>query len=120
MPEDNFTFRVTDGWIRDLASTPTPNDPWPCTHWDEQLLADQIRFLDVQSELGVNHNVVWGLFVDRAWPVPFENVISPPRAELLQSFVQAAQARGVKILSGVGIYSWGFEEVIRQVPSEEA
>ena len=51
--ENAFTFRVTDGWLRDLASEPTPHDPWPCIRWDDQLLADQIRSLEVQAELGV-------------------------------------------------------------------
>ena len=120
MTDETFTYRVTDGWIRDLASEPTPRDPWPCLRWDEQLLADQTRFLEVQAELGVDHNVVWGLFVDRAWPVPFTRVISAPRKAMLHAFVEAAHHRGVKVLSGVGVYSWGFEEVIRQVPGVSA
>ena len=42
-----FSYRVTDGWLRDLASEPTPSDPWPCIRWDDRLLADQMNFLDV-------------------------------------------------------------------------
>src|SRR3954452_1084578 len=118
--ETAFCYRVTDGWLRDVASEPTPGQPWPCIRWDDQLFADQIRFLDVQAELGVDHNVVWGLFVERAWPVPFEKVIDNARAERLQQFVAAAHERGVKLLSGVGIYSWGFEEVIARVPGVSA
>jgi hypothetical protein len=115
-----FDYRVTCGWLRDLASEPAPHDPWPCIRWDDQLLADQIRFLDAQAELGVTCNVVWGLFVDRAWPVPLENVIDAARAEKLQAFVAAAHERGLKVLSGVGIYSWGFDEVIEKVPGVSA
>jgi hypothetical protein len=120
MSEPRFTYRVTDGWLRDLAAAPMPDDPWPCVRWDEELLADQIRFLDVQAALGVDHNVVWGLFVDRAWPVPFRDVIGRSRRALLKRFVEAAHERGVKVLSGVGVYSWGFEEVIRKVPGVSA
>jgi hypothetical protein len=111
---------VTDGWLRDLASEPTPEDPWPCIRWDERLLADQIRFLAVQAELGVDCNVVWGLFVDRAWPVPFEQVIGEERERRLHAFVGAAHRRNLKVLSGVGVYSWGFEEVIAKVPGVSA
>jgi hypothetical protein len=118
--KEHFTYRVTDGWLRDLASEPTPHDSWPCIRWDEKLLADQVRFLDVQAELGIDHNVVWGLFVDRVWPVPLKNVIDAAREEKLRAFVDAAHARGVKVLSGVGIYSWGFDEVIRQAPGVSA
>jgi hypothetical protein len=116
MSEAAFTYRITSGWLRDLATEPTPHDPWPCIRWDEQLLDDQIQFLDVQAELGVTSNLVWGLFVDRAWPVPFENVIDLQRAEMLQAFVSAAHARNIKIITGVGIYSWGFDQVIKHVP----
>ena len=118
--DDAFFFRVTDGWLRDLAREPTPNDPWPCIRWDDQLLADQVRFLDVQAEMGVDINVVWGLFIDRAWPVPLANVIDAERARRLRAFIDAAHQRGVKVLSGTGIYSWGFDEVIRKVPGVSA
>jgi hypothetical protein len=120
MTNNPFTFRVTCGWLRDLASEPTPHDQWPCIRWDEQLLADQIRFLDVQAELGMTYNLAWGLFIDRAWPVPLKDVIDDKRAEMLKAFVDAAHARGLKVLSGVGIYSWGFDEVIKKVPGVAA
>jgi hypothetical protein len=120
MQDDAFTFRVTDGWLRDLASEPTPRDPWPSIRWDGKLLADQLRFLDVEAEMGVDINVVWGLFIDRAWPVPLTNVIDAERARRLRAFIDAAHQRGVKVLSGTGIYSWGFDEVISKVPAVSA
>ena len=57
MGGEPFRYRVTCGWLRDLASEPTPHDPWPCIRWDEALLADQMRFLDAQAELGITCNV---------------------------------------------------------------
>jgi hypothetical protein len=120
MADSAFRYRVTCGWLRDMASEPTPHDPWPCIRWDEQLLADQIRYLDVQADLGVEYNLAWGLFIDRSWPVPFANVIDDVRAAMLRAFTDAAHARGVKILSGLGVYSWGFDEIIRKVPGVSA
>jgi hypothetical protein len=120
MREESFTYRVTDGWLRDLASEPTPHDRWPCIHWDEKLLSDQIRFLDIQKELDTTYNVVWGLFINNSWPVPFKDVIDEKRAKMLKTFVSSAHDRGLKILSGVGIYSWGFDEVIAKVPEVSA
>jgi hypothetical protein len=116
MSAEPFRYRVTDGWLRDLASQPTPRDAWPSIGWDEQVAQDQVAFLDAQEQLGVDCNVVWGLFVDRAWPVPFQNIISEERAGRLRGFVEAAGARKVRVMSGLGVYSWGFEEVIRKVP----
>ncbi|MGD0111470.1 MAG: hypothetical protein ABSD48_06370 [Armatimonadota bacterium] len=120
MSIERFTYAVTDGWLRDLASDATPNDPWPCVRWDDRLLADQIRFLDVQAGLGVAYNLVWGLFVDRAWPVPFGNIIDAERGRRLHAFVGAVHERGLKVLHGTGIYSWGFDEIIRKVPGVSA
>jgi len=111
-----FKYGVAIGWLRDLASEPTPTDPWPCVRWDAQLLRDQENFLEVQSRLGQRYNVAWGLFISRCWPVPFERVVSDERRRFLASYVAAAHARGVKVMMGTGIYSWGFEEVIRKVP----
>jgi hypothetical protein len=118
--DDAFRHRVTCGWLRDLASEPAPHDPWPCIRWDERLLADQMRFLEAQAELGITGNVAWGLFIDRAWPVPLASVIDDRRAALLAAFTAAAHARGLKVLAGVGIYSWGFDEVIARVPEVSA
>jgi hypothetical protein len=116
----SFAYRVTDGWLRDLASEPTPNDRWPCIRWDEKLPSDQTRFLDVQKELDTTYNVVWGLFINNSWHVPFENVIDDKRADMLKKFVNSVHNHGLKILSGVGIYSWGFDEVIAKVPEVSA
>ena len=102
----SFAYRVTDGWLRDLAFEPTPNDRWPCIRWDKKFLSDQTRFLDVQKELDTTYNVAWGLFINNSWPVPFENVINDS-ADMLKKFVNSVHDRGLKILSGVGIYSWG-------------
>ncbi|MBT3270810.1 hypothetical protein HN371_26950 [Candidatus Poribacteria bacterium] len=112
----DFDYRVTVGWLRDLASQPTPDDAWPCTRWDDQLERDQLRFLDAQAELGVTYNLAWGLFVDRAWPAPLDAVIDDARAERVRRFTDAAHARGLKALSGVGVYSWGFDEIIAEHP----
>jgi len=120
MTAEPFTYRVTCGWLRDLASEPTPHDKWPCIRWDDRLLADQIRFMDVMAELGVEYIQAWGLFIDRAWPVPLENVIDGEREKRLRTFTEAAHERGLKVLSGVGIYSWGFDEVIAKVPGVSA
>ncbi len=118
--EAGFKYRVSVGWLRDLASEPVPDEAWPCIRWDERLLADQISFLDAESKLGMNYDCAWGFFRSRDWPMLFENVISPERAAKLKAFVGAAHERGVKVLAGLGVYSWGFEEIIRKAPGVSA
>ncbi|MFH1069723.1 MAG: hypothetical protein V1794_08920 [Candidatus Glassbacteria bacterium] len=115
-----FQYRVSVGWLRDLASEPTPGEIWPCIRWDDKLTEDQLGYLKAEAELGMNYDCAWGLFRARDWPVPFENVIDDRRAERLKIFVEAAHRLGVKILAGVGVYSWQFDEVIRKVPGVSA
>ena len=115
-----FEHRLTCGWIRDLASEPTPTDPWPCIRWDEQLCRDQERFLDAQAELKVEMNSVWGLFVDRAWPTDLSNTLDAERAERVRWFTDQSHRRGLKVVSGVGIYSWGFDRIIKDHPEVAA
>ncbi len=116
MPAESFTFPVTAGWIRSVSRVPSPDEPWPTVQVDDELLEDHIRMLDAQKQTGVTYNRPWGLFIGRRWPVPFENVVTPQRAAWVKALVKAAHDRGVKILAGTGIYSWGFEEVIAKCP----
>jgi hypothetical protein len=48
--------------------------------------------------------------------VPFEKIIDQARREKLKAFVDAAHRHGIKVLAGVGVYAWGFDEVIKKVP----
>lgn len=115
-----FDYRITCGWLRDLASEPTPHDTWPCIRWDDQLAADQERFLDAQAEYGITINSVWGLFVDRAWPTDLARSADASRAARVKRFTAAAHERGLKVVTGLGVYSWGFDQIIREHPEVAA
>jgi hypothetical protein len=115
---ETFDHRITCGWLRDLASEPTPHDTWPCIRWDDQLVADQERFLDAQAEYGVTINSVWGLFVDRAWPTDLKQAAA--RGDHVKQFTAAAHERGLKLVTGLGVYSWGFDQIIREHPEVAA
>lgn len=117
---NTFDYRITCGWLRDLASEPTPHDTWPCIRWDDQLVEDQRRILDAQVEYDIPINSVWGLFVDRAWPIDLAQAAPPDRAERVVQFTDAAHERGLKIISGLGVYSWGFDKIISAHPEVAA
>jgi hypothetical protein len=113
-------FGVACGWLRDLAAVPTPNDPWPCIRWDDALIADQKRFLSVMAECGLAHIVTWGHFISHSWPAslgsgPTSKELGE-RGNLVQQYTLAARELGIKSMAGVGIYSWGFDEIIASSP----
>lgn len=120
MPEDRFRHRITCGWLRDCASEPTPNTMWPSLLWDEQMTKDQVRMLDAQKDTGVEINSVWGLFVGREWPSDLASCVDAKRAEQVRWFTDEAHKRGLKVVLGMGIYSWGFDRIIREHPEVTA
>jgi len=112
-----FKYRMLTGWINDISSRPRFGKAWPILDADAGLVDDYKSFLFRASELGFNGMIIWGLFTSRGWPVDLETTLDPERRNLLSSIIRAAHERGIRVLSGLGVYSWGFEEIIREFPA---
>lgn len=111
-----FIHRGYLGWITDLATNPDTNADWPSMRIDTQLLQDYHETFGLMKETGFNEIVIWGLYVSRNWPVEIEQVVSPERGAMIETLLADAHKHGIKVLSGLGVYSWGFEELIRSYP----
>jgi len=111
-----FRYRGYLGWITDLASGPEPGAAWPSMRLDERLLADYRESFAVMKATGFTELSVWGLYVSRAWPVDIRSAVTPERGRRVERLIDAAHAKGIRVLSGLGIYSWGFEEIIKANP----
>ena len=111
-----FQHRAYLGWIRDLASETSPQDEWPSIKIDSSLLHDYDVTLKTMYEIGLNEIVIWGFFVSREWPVDIERTIDDIRKEQVMAIINKAHAYNIKVLSGVGIYNWGFDAIIRANP----
>jgi hypothetical protein len=111
-----FEHRIYYGWITDLASEGRPSDAWPSTRIDAKLLSDYDENLRFMHEIGLNELGVWGLFVSREWPLDVEKSIDETRKKQVLSIIEKAHQYNIKVLSGVGVYSWGFDEIIRANP----
>jgi hypothetical protein len=83
---------------------------------DEQLLKDYHETFAAMRRLGFNEISIWGLYVSRAWPVDITSSVSRERGALVERLIEAAHARGIRVYSGLGVYSWGFDEIIRANP----
>lgn len=115
-PEPRFVHRGYLGWITDLASEPDTRAAWPSMRLDERLLEDYRKTFDLQAKLGFNEISIWGLYVASAWPVDIKSCITPERERLVRTLIEEAHRRGIKVLSGLGVYSWGFEKIIQANP----
>ncbi|MEP7111226.1 MAG: hypothetical protein ABI760_24735 [Ferruginibacter sp.] len=111
-----FHHRAYLGWIRDLASEAKPTDEWPCITIDSNLLHDYDQTFKVMRETGLNEIVIWGFFVSREWPVALENTMDDTRKEQVMAIINKAHAYNIKVLSGLGVYNWGFDAIIRANP----
>lgn len=111
-----FNHRGYLGWITDLASEPDRFAAWPSMRLDEALLNDYRKTFALMSRLGFNEISIWGLYVSRAWPVDIESSVTPERGALVERLIASAHERGIRVYSGLGVYSWGFDDIIRAHP----
>ena len=112
----DFTHRVYNGWIRDFATEPRPNAAWPCLDIDDQLIADYHAKFQLMHSLGFNKIVIWGIYVANDWPLDITSCIDDRRALRIEQVLTSAHGNGVKVLCGLGTYSWGFGAITRAYP----
>ena len=115
-PRAGFHYRGYLGWITDLATFADTYAEWPSMRLDEPLLNDYRETLRLMKRLGFEDLCVWGLYVSRAWPVDIPSAVTPERATQIQKLIHDAKANGIRVISGLGVYSWGFEEILRANP----
>lgn len=105
------------GWITDLDPRPDPQAVWPSYRLDAPLLAEYKKTFSLMKALGYNNLVIWGLYVTRYWPANLSAAVSPERGKLVSDLIDSAHRQGLRVVSGLGVFSWGFEELIRINPS---
>lgn len=112
-----FHHRGYLGWITDIDSRPEPHAAWPSIRLDENLVSQYRETCRLMQALGYNESVVWGLYVGRDWPVDIPAAISAERARLVLRLIDSAHHHGLRLIAGLGVFSWGFEELIRTYPA---
>ena len=111
-----FRHRAYLGWITDLDSRPDTHAPWPSMRLDRPLLEDYRRTFAAMKRRGYNAIVIWGFYVSRSWPLDVPSCVPEERGALVGKLIDAAHEHGIRVYTGLGVYSWGFEEIIRAHP----
>ena len=111
-----FEHRVLLNWINDISSVPRHGRRWPMIDLDDGLVQDYRDYIDESVKWGWNAFTVWGFFVDHSWPADIESCY-PERRRYVEQILDHAHRRGMRMMTGLGVYSWGFEELIRQSPA---
>lgn len=110
-----FTHRTVSGWISDFSSVPRW-EPWPSITLDQRLLADLAQAFNEAHTAGYDAVILWGLLCGRSWSSYLPDTVSAERKRLVQTVLAQARQSGLKVLMGMGLYSWGFDEIIAQHP----
>ena len=111
-----FRHRGYLGWITDLASQPDPHASWPSMRLDAALLEEYRRTFRLMRHLGYNEIVIWGFYVSRYWPADIASAVTRERGALVEKLIDAAHNEGLRVYTGLGVYSWGFEQIIKAYP----
>jgi hypothetical protein len=116
MPGARFENRVAFGvWINDFRNEPIRED-WPAVRIDARTIEDFSRTIVFLKEAHYTALDIFGLLTNRDWPLDIQSVVDPERKAQVDRFIEVAHANGIRIIYGLGVYSWGFETIIKSDP----
>ncbi len=73
--------------------------------------------MDLQAQSGYNMFDLFGLFAAWGWPVDIVSAVDKDRDARVRRILKAAHRRGIKVVYGLGVYSWGFDKIIEHDPA---
>ncbi|GCE14489.1 hypothetical protein [Tengunoibacter tsumagoiensis] len=111
-----FRHKVLLGWINDISSIPRTGKRWPIIDIDEQTMQDYRELFPVMKTSGFDTICIWGLFINHNWNPELKQSITEERRNAIRELLEEAHKHDVRVLAGLGLYSWGFEEIIRNHP----
>ena len=105
-------------WINDMRSEALPLQQWPAPHLDEVTVSSILAAMDVQSRAGFNYLDAWGLFATYGYPPDITSAFADAaRAAQVRRLISEARRRGIQLLFGMGLFSWGYDQIIRADPA---
>ena len=117
--ENGYKYRIAFGcWINDMRSQALPLQQWPAPQLDEITVSSIIAAMDVQSRAGFNYLDAWGLFATYGYPPDIASAFADEaRAAQVRRLIREAKQRGITYLFGMGLFSWGYDQIIRADPA---
>jgi len=117
--ENGYKYRIAFGcWINDMRSQALPLQQWPAPQLDEITVASIRAAMDVQSRAGFNYLDAWGLFATYGYPPDITSAFTDEsRVSQVRRLIREARQRGLSYLFGMGLFSWGFDKIIRADPA---
>ena len=104
-------------WINDVRAEPLPFDSWPPVVLDDIAEKSILQTMDRQARWGYNMFDLFGLFAAFGWPVDIASAVDKDRDRRVRRIQKSARERGIKLIYGLGVYSWGFDQIIKHDPA---
>jgi len=115
-PKEEFVYRGYLGWFMDLSRTARVGYHWPSIEIDSALMADYGETLEFFQRSGMTEITIWGLFTNSAWEPEIEKTIDADRQLIVHKVIDMAHEKGINVICGLGIYSWGFDKIMEKHP----
>lgn len=112
-----FPYRVAAAWLPQLGRKPYPL--LFSSSADDSLYGDYAESLPRLADAGFNYLELAGLIGESGpaqLPLDMTSGFSAERDDLIKKVIGIMHDVGIKYITALGVYSWGFEEVIRAHP----
>ncbi len=110
-----FAQRLISGWVSDFSSIPRW-EPWPSITLDHSLTADLHQAIQQAHEAGYTGMILWGLVAGRSWTPFLPDTVGSERKQHVLALIEQVRQHDLKALFGLGLYSWGFDNIIAAHP----
>ena len=108
-----FKYRIAYGcWLNDSRKKPIVEEDWPSIRIDEDTLDSLEETMAFLEKAGYNCFDVFGLITNHSWEDDIVSTVSPERVEKVRRVIDIVHAHGLKLIYGLGVYSWGFDGII--------
>lgn len=111
-------YRIAYGcWVNDMRLEPLALEDWPSERMDDETVRSVFKALDTQSHFKYNWLDTWGLLATTSWPLNLGDGVDKDRRNRVKKILTYAHERGIKVIYGMGVMSWGYEKIIESNPS---
>ncbi|MCL2517588.1 MAG: hypothetical protein FWF15_03395, partial [Oscillospiraceae bacterium] len=117
MSQNSFLHKSAIGvWVNDVRNEGYRTTDWPRITIDDMTEESLRMVIDTLSDWGYNELCLWGLLNSWSWSVDFSRESDEARLVKVRRIISYAHEKGIKIIYGFGIYSWGYDEFIKTYP----
>lgn len=108
-----FDYRIAyNCWINDSRLEPIPEEDWPSIRIDEDTITSLDETMAFLKASGYNYVDMFGLVTNHNWEDDIASTISAERKKQAQAVIDIVHKNDLKLIYGLGVYSWGFDGII--------